>query len=240
MKKIAFLLVIAVFLFSLPVYGQQQGYVESSLEKGKHGIINTLTGWLEIVVQAIKGYEKGLDEQGNNKAAAGLKGVLRGIVHGVGRTANGLLQLATCFLPNHPDNEGVGIPLDGEYAWNKEGPEYCLFKDGAEPLGEKAFRGLSDTVGGFYEFPTQLGKASTADNLGDRLLSICKAITYPVARILSGSVDLVTLFLPNDVKTYGKHFDDKYPWGSDDDSEETQLSEEEQVTDIYLSQMFCP
>jgi putative exosortase-associated protein (TIGR04073 family) len=240
MRKILSVLIILSFLISITsVYALGPNYFEASAEKGKHGIINTFTGWLELPYQVLKGLQNGSPENNKNDLVGGVLGIFRGIVHGIGRTASGILQLVTCLLPNHQDNQGVGVPLDNEYAW-QEGTEYCLLKDGFLPLNEKALRGLTDAVGGVLEFPYQLKNASQQDSVKGGLLGVCKAIIYPVARVISGVFDLATLFLPNDSKTYGQPFDTKYPCPGLAELQEEIITEEPEVEDVYLSQVFTP
>jgi len=240
MRKMLAVLIILSFLISVSsVYAKGPNYFEASVEKGKHGIINTFTGWLEVPGQVVKGLKNDSVNQKKNDFEGGLLGLVRGILHGVGRTASGILQLVTFMLPNHSDNEGVGVPLDTEYAWQKDGTRYCPLKDGFEPVNQKAARGVIDAVGGVLEFPVQLKNAAEQKNIKGGVIGICKAITYPIARIISGIFDLVTVVLPNDSKTYGYQFDSKHPCvGLEGISEE--VVQESQVEDFYLSQMFAP
>lgn len=226
----------SVFSF-LPSFAMEQSYFAASGEKATHGFINTLTGWLEVPLQAAKGYKNGFPQEGKNKAVGGIVGLLRGIVHAVGRTTSGILQLATFMLPNHQDNEGIGIPLDAQYAW-QEGRQYCVFKDGINPVGEKAVRGLADAFGGILEAPAQLSKSSCRNKFMDGIIRIGKAITYPIARILSGTYDLVTVLLPNDTETYGYSFDEKRPWTPLEKLSEG--AEEEEVLDMFVFNMNSP
>ncbi len=211
MKRISVFLVLFCFLFSLPAFAQESTYLASSAAKAKHGVINTLTGWLEVPFQVIKGFESGIADQGNNKFLGGVAGILRGIFHGIGRTASGIYQLATCLLPNPSDNEGKGIPLDSEYAWEK-GSAYSIHKQGVVPVGEKFARGVVNTFAGIVEMPGQLNKAAEENTALTIVKGIGKAVIYPVARIISGVFDLVTFPLPNDSKQHGPVFDEEQPW----------------------------
>jgi putative exosortase-associated protein (TIGR04073 family) len=248
MRKLAVCAVIVFILSIVSVHAQEIDYIEAKTQKATHGFVNLFTGWLEIGAQASKGYQKGLGEEGKNNFLGGVLGVLRGICHGVGRTAAGILQLTTFALPNHKDNEGVGIPLDSEYAW-EEGSQYCIMKDGAEPVGKKCVRGVIDATTGILEMPAQLGKAFTQNNFLGVMTGICKAITYPVARIVSGVYDVVTVLLPGDKKTHGYPFDEEKSWeGLGEITVEgpqwvpVEMPEpmELPVPDMYIMNMFAP
>ncbi len=238
-KTVIVFFIVSFFAFSvLPSFAMEQHYFAASGEKAARGIINTLTGWLEVPAQAAKGYRNGFPQEGKNKAAGGILGLLRGIVHAAGRTTSGVLQLVTFMLPNHPDNEGVGIPLDAQYAW-QEGRQYSVFKDGVSPVGEKALRGLQDAFGGILEAPAQLSKPSCENKFVDGIVRVCKAIIYPVARVLSGTFDLATVLLPNDTETYGYSFNEKHPWSSLEKMNEGQEGEAE-VLDMFVFNMDSP
>lgn len=240
MKRAISLVLVFVFLVSLPVYGQETTYTEAVVEKGKHGIVNTFTGWLEIPVQISKGYKKGVGQEGKNNFLGGVLGFFRGLGHGVGRTASGLFQLATCVLPNPQDNQDVGIPLDSQYAW-EEGQQYSVFNDGFHPIGNKVARGFTDSFGCLLEVPGQLEKAARQNTFIDGLVGIGKAVFYPVARLASGIYDLATFLLPNDTKTYGRPFDEEKPWDAVNRySEETTQEQEEAPVDFFALNLNAP
>ncbi|MDD5730248.1 MAG: hypothetical protein PHN57_03865 [Candidatus Omnitrophica bacterium] len=237
MKKILIVLVLFSFLITLPVFGEEVNYLQGAAQKAKHGVINTLLGWLELPFQVIKGYKHGFGEEGKNKLVGGFLGIFRGIGHSIGRTASGVMQLATCLLPNHKDNNGIGIPLDSQYAW-EEGQQYSILKEGLAPIGKKFARGTVDSLGSPLEVPAQLNKAFNQTRFTSVLLGICKAITYPIARIASGTYDVVTALLPSDAGTYGRPFDEKYPWSSL--GEYPVEGQEEMVADVYEYNMYSP
>ncbi|MFA6218034.1 MAG: exosortase system-associated protein, TIGR04073 family [Candidatus Omnitrophota bacterium] len=251
MKKVSVFLVLFCFLFSLPVFAQESNYLASAAVKAKHGVINTLTGWLELPFQIMKGFESGIGEQGNNKLLGGVAGILRGVFHGIGRTASGILELTTCVLPNPSDNEGIGIPLDSEYAWEKGSP-YSIHKQGVVPVGEKLVRGVVNTIAGIVEMPGQLNKATQENTALAIIKGIGKAVIYPVSRIISGVFDLITFPLPNDSKQHGPAFDEEQPWDAlknhPFDRENppegygafTSPVEPLPVPDFYIMQMFSP
>jgi putative exosortase-associated protein (TIGR04073 family) len=240
MKRVLAIAVLLMFVISLPVYGQEINYPQGAVEKGKQGIINTFTGWLEIPVQISKGYKQGVGEEGKNNLLGGVLGFFRGLGHGVGRTASGLFQLVTCVLPNPQDNQDVGIPLDSQYAW-EEGQQYSVFNDGFQPIGNKVARGFTDSFGCLLEVPGQLQKAAHQNTFIDGLVGVCKAVFYPVARLASGVYDLATFIFPNDTKTYGRPFDEENPWDAVNRySEETAQEQEEEPVDFFALNLNAP
>ena len=239
MKRALSLAIFFAFVVSLPVYGQETSYVEGAIEKGKCGIINTFTGWLEVPAQINKGYRKGIGEEGKNNFLGGVLGFFRGLGHGVGRTASGVFQLVTCVLPNPGNNQGVGIPLDSQYAW-EEGAQYSVFKDGLEPIGNKVVRGVSDSFGCLLEVPGQLHKAVRQSTFIDGVVGVCKAIFYPVARLASGVYDLATFLLPNDTKTYGRPFDEENTWDAVNKYSEESTEGPEETLDFFALNLNAP
>jgi len=210
MKNGISLLVVAVLLCSIPAYAQAPGYIEGAFEKAKHGITNTITGWLELPIQIGKGWENGVGEDGDNKLLGALGGILRGLQHGLGRTLQGMVQLATFPLPNPATNEGVGVPLDAEFAF-EQGEQYSILQDGIEPIGEKAFRGATNLLLGVLDGPAQLTKGFRTER---PFLGMLKSLVYPVTRIVYGVYELGTAALPNDTETYGYPLEETYPWSA--------------------------
>ena len=138
-----------------------------------------------------------------------------------GRTTTGVLQLATFALPNPKNNREVGIPLDSQYVW-EEGHQYSLVKDGLNPVGEKAVRGLSNTFLGAVDMPAQLIKGFNQDK---PFVGIANSILFPVSRIINGAFDLTTLFLPDSNEEYGYPLEEKYPWDA--------FSQEKYYNELY-------
>ncbi|HEC69294.1 MAG TPA: hypothetical protein ENI31_03285 [Candidatus Omnitrophica bacterium] len=203
---------LAIFLISLVSLGYPQAapnYFECSVEKAKQGITNLLTGWLELPFQVYKGAKGGLREgEPTLRILGGFFGIFRGIIHGLGRTASGAIQLSTFFLPNPKDNRGVGVPLDSQYVW-EEGEQYSLGEDGLSPIGEKAIRGLYNTGLGILDMPGQFIKGIKE---GKPWIGLANSILFPAARIISGAFDLGTVLLPNSPEGYGYPLEEKYPW----------------------------
>ena len=64
MKKTLIVLVSFSILISYSAYTQDYDYLEASVEKAQRGIVNSLTGWLEIPIQVTKGYKNGFGSKG--------------------------------------------------------------------------------------------------------------------------------------------------------------------------------
>ncbi|MFH1875337.1 MAG: hypothetical protein ABH865_00410 [Candidatus Omnitrophota bacterium] len=207
MKKVCvvFMLICMFGLMSSRAYAS---YIGASAEKAKQGIVNVFTGWLEVPYQVSKGWKSGFGEDENNKLLGGFLGVFRGLIHATGRTATGIYQVATFPLPNPKNNEGIGIPLDANQAW-EEGTQYSLVNNGIQPIGKKAFRGFINTFFAIFEVPGQVAKGFEEDR---PFIGLGKAVVFPIGRFSSGVYDLVTVLLPNSVEEYGYALEEKQPW----------------------------
>lgn len=207
-KKIIFSLLICSLLLSFSLYAQTPNYAVACANKTKQGVANILTSWLEVPCQIAKGFNHGFGGEGKSQIIGGFFGFFRGIIHGVGRLGCGCIQLATFFLPNPQNNDGVGIPLDSQFAW-EEGTQYSIVNQGIEPVGRKAFRGIINTLFWPLEFPGQLVKGFRQDK---PFKGIAKALTFPFARLGYGIYDLTTVVLPNETEGYGYPLNEKLPW----------------------------
>jgi len=209
MKRFLVLLVLLVFLISLPGFAADRCYVKDSARKAKEGAINIFTGWLELPFQTTKGYKKGWE---NNKLLGGIFGLFRGFAHGIGRTVDGVYQFVTFPLPNPKNNDGVGLPLDSKYAW-EDGVHYSLLKDGLRdglrPMKRKIFRGTINACFGILDMPGQLGKGLSEDK---PFKGLAKAFVFPMGRIASGLYDVATFPFPNEIAQYGYPLEEKQPW----------------------------
>ena len=208
MKKSFSIFLVSLLLVSFSVYAQAPNYMESSIEKAKQGVTNVLTGWMEVPAQVWKGYKGGMRDDGSLKILGGFFGVFRGMIHAAGRTTSGALQLATFILPNPKDNQGVGVPLDSQYAWEK-GEQYSIGQDGTSPIGNKAIRGLYNAGLGILDAPGQFIKGIKQDK---PWVGVANSILFPASRIITGVFDLGTVFLPNSPEGFGYPLEEKYPW----------------------------
>lgn len=215
MKKIlsALTIVSIVALSPISSHAASDELFQGMGEKLWRGIVNTLTGWVEFPAQIIKGYNEGFMGDEDNKIVGAFIGIFDGIGHSAGRTLSGVTDIVGFWAASPESNEGVGIPLDAEYAW-EEGRPYDMFDpDFTEatlrPMGKKLLRGLSNGLLGFVEIPGQIikGISERAPDLG-----IIKGIWYMYSREVNGLSDIVTVILPNPEDTKGLAFDEEYPW----------------------------
>ena len=165
MRKVLCVLTVLLFLatFSLSAFASAEDVFRSMGEKFFMGVANTLTGWVEIPAQISKGYKTGGIMGENNTGVVGaMGGIFSGIGSAIGRTLSGMGQLAGFWAADPQTNEGVGIPLDADFAW-EEGTPYSMtdpsFNDATlKPIGEKLGRGVGNALGGVLEFPGQIVK----------------------------------------------------------------------------------
>ena len=175
------------------------------------GLVNVLTGWVELPMQTIKGYNS--EMYGDNKIVGVGAGFLRGIGCTIGRTAWGVVELAGFWTANPEDNSGMGIPLDAEYAWQEGEPHDCFDPDFHEatlrPMGKKLLRGVGNGLFGFAELPGQIGKGfqNKAWDLG-----IIKGLWFWYSREVYGIADVATAIFPTPEDNPGYRFDQEYPW----------------------------
>ena len=213
-KALIGLLAAVAILFSTTVsQAASDELFQGMVDKLWRGVVNTLTGWVEFPAQIIKGYNEGFMGDEDNKIVGTVAGVFDGIGHSAGRTLSGVCDIAGFWAASPEDNEGVGIPLDEEYAW-EEGEPYDIFEpdfmEGAvEPVGKKLLRGLANGLFGIAEVPGQIAKGVSE---GAMDLGIVKGLWYFCSREVAGLSDIVTVILPNPDDTKGLAFDEEYPW----------------------------
>ena len=209
MKKIAVLALVMAVAFSCSVvHAATEDVLEGMGKKLFRGVANVFTGWIELPAQTIKGF-KGSD----NKWAGTGVGILKGIGHSIGRTAWGVVEVAGFWTANPEDNEGMGIPLDAEYAW-EEGEQYdCMDPDfyeaGLKPMGRKFLRGLGNGLFGVAELPGQIAKGMGE---GSWDLGIIKGFWFWYSREVYGIADMATAIFPTPSDNPGYMFNREYPW----------------------------
>ena len=214
LKKAAGILIAVVFLASATTaHAASEEFFQGMGEKLWRGIVNIFTGWVEFPVQIVKGYNEGFMGDEDNKIVGTIAGVFDGIGHSVGRTLSGATDIAGFWAASPESNDGVGLPLDAEYAW-EEGGGYDLFDPDfneatIQPIGKKLIRGVSNGLVGFLEVPGQIikGVSEGAPDLG-----IIKGLWYFYSREVAGLSDIATVILPNPEDTKGLAFDEEYPW----------------------------
>jgi len=177
-------------------------------QKLVRGVVNTVTGWVEIPAQIYYGYK-------NDSFGGAFVGIFSGIWHGVGRTMSGAGDVVGFWAADPKSNDGVGVPLNAEYAW-EEGTRYDLMRPSfgeatLTPMGNKLGRGLGNSFCGFLELPGQIFKGLKlhAPDLG-----IGKGLWYWYSRQIDGAIDVASFLFPNPKDTKALKFDEKWPWSA--------------------------
>jgi putative exosortase-associated protein (TIGR04073 family) len=212
MRKVTIcILVAAAFLVSSVGASYAAGPEELFSGMGKklvRGVVNTVTGWVEIPAQICYGYK-------NDSFGGAFVGIFSGIWRGLGRTVSGAGDIVGFWAADPKSNDGIGVPLNAEYAW-EEGEKYDLTKPSfgeatLAPMGNKLGRGLGNSLLGFLELPGQIFKGLKlhAPDLG-----IVKGLWYWYSRQIDGTVDVVSFMFPNPKDTKALAFDEKWPWSA--------------------------
>jgi putative exosortase-associated protein (TIGR04073 family) len=196
-------------------YASAQGLAEGMGAKLLRGVVNTLTGWVEIPARIAQGYNDGIGGDKNNKVGGAFAGIFLGIWNGVGRTVSGAGDVVGFWAADPKSNENTGIPLETEYAWESATPYYLSSPNFGEativPMGNKLGGGLGNGFLGFVELPGQIMKGLKlhAPDLG-----IIKGLWYWYSREIDGICDIVSFILPNPKDTKALAFDEKWPWSA--------------------------
>ncbi len=211
--------VMIVVLFFMSITALAHAEADSLLEGmgGKlwRGAVNTLTGWVELPAQLVKGWNNGCLDNVLLKPVGLVAGLFDGVTHTVGRTVSGAVDIATFWTADIADldHEGVGLALDDEYAW-QEGDAKDItdpnFIDGAVmPVGRKFMRGVGNTLFGTVELPGQFVKGMSESALD---LGIVKGIWYTLSREVDGVTDIATCLFPSPEDSKGLTYDEVWPW----------------------------
>jgi len=204
---------VVVFLCSTTFAATADELFTGMGKKFVRGVVNILTGWVELPMQTYKGLQGNLPGCEDNPVLGTVCGLFKGIGHAIGRTAWGGVELVGFWAANPADNVGIGIPLDAQYAWEEGEPYDCFDPDFQEatlmPMGQKLFRGLGNGILGFVELPGQIAKgiSEKAPDLG-----IIKGLWYWYSREVYGIGDLVSVIFPISEDNPGVAFDEEYPW----------------------------
>jgi len=201
----------------MPGYAATQDIKKGMVEKAKRGAIDLVTGIIELPMQIHKGYRKGfkpIKNEVGSKAVGTILGVLRGFGHAAGRIGWGAMELVGFWSANPADNDGVGIPLDAQYAW-EEGTQYDLFHpsfgEGVKPIGRKLVRGVANTVLGIAELPGQILKGKKEGLPGEGIL---RGIWFWLSREVYGIGSIYTALVPNHPDNPGYAFNGEWPWST--------------------------
>ena len=203
MKKVVLVFLLCV-MFVAPAFAASELCFVS---KAVRGAVNSATGFIELPAQIRKGI---VDNEGFGKVIGGFCGIFRGAWQMTGRLASGAFDLTTFWAADPEDNEGVGVPLDAEYAW-QEGQQYNIVKDGVEPIGKKALRGFADLLLGITELPGQIARGISK---GTPIIGTAKGLWFFLSREAVGATRFGTFFLPNPPDTKGCNFDQEWPWSA--------------------------
>ena len=208
-------LVLAALLMTQVAYAATDDVVEGMGQKALRGVVNLFTGIVEVPMQVYKGYDKGFEfikNETGSKIVGGILGLFRGFGHAAGRMSWGALELFGFWSVNPEDNQGVGIPLDAEYAW-EIGEQYSIFEpslgEGIRPIGRKLTRGLANTFIGIAELPGQTLRGKSQGNLW---LGLGRGMWYWFSREVYGIGNLFTCIVPNPKDNPGYAFDGEWPW----------------------------
>jgi hypothetical protein len=124
----------------------------------------------------------------------------------------GAIELFGFWAANPADNDGVGVPLDAEYAW-EEGTQYSIFEptfeEGVKPIGRKLARGIGNGLLGILEVPGQIKKGANDGNVAK---GIGKGVYYWFSRGVYGFSNFATCLVPNPPDNPGIAFDEEWPW----------------------------
>lgn len=215
MRKLAAGVLIAGCMAMGLARAESTDVVDGMKNKAVRGVINGVTGIVELPMQTYKGFKNGVGFIKNKPASTvvgTILGFFRGGGHAFGRTAWGWMELYGFWTANAVDNDGVGIPLDAEYAW-EWGEQYSIFKpslkEGVKPYGRKLVRGLSDGFLGIAELPGQIVKGSKDGEIGKGAL---RGVWYWWSREVYGFGGILTCLVPNPEDNPGVAFNTDWPW----------------------------
>ena len=210
-KSILCVLLVGALIVSSAGVSYAAGAEELFSGMGKklvRGVVNTVTGWVEIPTQVYYGYK-------NESFGGAIVGIFSGIWHGVGRTISGAGDIVGFWAADPKSSDGMGVPLNAEYAW-EEGTKYDFMKPSfgeatLTPMGNKLGRGLGNSLLGFLELPGQVlkGLKLHAPDLG-----IGKGLWYWYSRQIDGAVDVASFLFPGPKDTKALAFDEKWPWSA--------------------------
>ncbi len=116
------MIVAGIMTMAAPAYAhnpdqtQQESYSDGVVNKFSRGFANTATGWLELPKYVVN------TSKASNVAYGISIGLLQGVMHTVGRTLTGVVELGTFFVPNQPfiHPKYVWSPFDQETTYGGE------------------------------------------------------------------------------------------------------------------------
>ena len=213
-----FLMIMILLIFSAgnnANASEQDDSLTREGDKAVHGVINTLTFPLEFPMQCHKGHNRGLKGFGENPALSRLAGGIWGFVgpgthKAAGRLWLGLYQLGGFWMLNPLSNEGYGLPLDGEYAFDFDEPAQISCRSGLTLVGNRLRRGLLNIYWGtIAEIPTN---TLTGFENHTPMKGFLRGSWYMMSRVWQGVSDTAGFLLPNSRQSIGYVFDIDDPW----------------------------
>lgn len=189
--------------------------VEGMGQRAVRGVIDIVTGIVEVPVQIYKGYDTGISVIKNkpaSKAVGTVLGFFKGFGHFAGREVSGFTELFGFWAASPASNQGVGIPFDAERSW-EWGTAYSIFKpnlkEGVKPYGRKLVHGFANGLLGIVELPGQIVKGSKEGNVA---LGVGKGVWFWWSRMVYGMGNIYGCLVPNHVDNPGYHWTGEYPW----------------------------
>ncbi len=230
MRKTYMLVAALMLAGSFNAVAADEEILPGMAKKLGYGLLDTVTGIVELPVQIVKGYDNGfgpIKNETGSKVVGTILGFFRGIGHTVGRTAHGVINVATFWAANRESNHGIGIPLDDTYAWEK-GTRYSIMKpnlkEGLMPYPRKLGYGLADGFLGLVDIPAQIAVGARSDNPATGVpVGIVRGLWYGVSRSIAGFGDAILFIVPNPAETYGYSYSGNLPWDGffEDQAKET-------------------
>lgn len=195
--------------------------VDGMKNKIVRGVVDIVTGIVEVPVQICKGYNNGfgpIDNTVGSKTVGTILGFFRGFGHAGGRFVSGGSELFGFWTANAVDNYGIGVPFDAEYSW-EEGIQYSYFdpslSEGVKPVGRKLARGVTDGLLGVAEFPGQILRGASDGNI---VMGVGKGLWYWVSREAQGFTGVLGCIVPNHEDNLGHAYEGDWPWSALSDS----------------------
>ena len=212
-RSSAILIAIIFTVFAATACADSENITDGMMKKLERGIVNLLTGWVELPAQIGKGYNAGFMGDEDNKLLGIMMGAFNGVVYSTGRTLSGVADVIGFWTASPEDNKNIGIPLGAGYAW-EEGESYNLFdpnftEAALRPMANKLFRGVGNTIFGFMEVPRQVVDSVSGET---PYMGIVKGLWYWPSREISGIFDILSFPFANPEDTIGATFDKKWPW----------------------------
>ena len=205
----------SMMLLSSGASAVEDSVVCGMVNKGSRGLVNIATGWFELPMQIVKGYDRGVsyvDAPAGSRSLGALGGLFRGISQAAGRTGWGVVELATFWAANPSCNCDLRPLLDANYAWEKGTVTPTFSPDvqaGVDAIGRRFGRGLTGILAGFMEIPGQIRKAHAEDRT---CVGIPKGLWYTASRMGQGIGDTLLFFLPSPKQNLGIPYEEVEPW----------------------------